>query len=77
MYLTRQPISAESYYRQFYDRNHEENNVYDASYLKLRQFSIGYSFELKNGFLGLQEGGKVSFTIIGRNIFAFSEIPAF
>ena len=70
-------ISAESYYRQFYDRNHEENNVYDASYLKLRQFSIGYSFELRNGFLGLAEGGKVSFNIIGRNLFAFSEIPHF
>tara|TARA_R110000823_G_scaffold266883_1_gene386771 strand:+ start:198423 stop:201620 length:3198 start_codon:yes stop_codon:yes gene_type:complete len=70
-------ISAESYYRQFYDRNHEENNVYDASYLKLRQFSIGYSFELRNGFLGLAEGGKVSFNIIGRNIFAVSEIPHF
>ncbi|PVW17329.1 SusC/RagA family TonB-linked outer membrane protein [Marixanthomonas spongiae] len=70
-------ISAESYYRQFYDRNHEENNVYDASYLKLRQFSIGYSFELKKGFLGLTEGGKVNFNIIGRNIFAVSEIPHF
>ncbi|RFN58830.1 SusC/RagA family TonB-linked outer membrane protein [Marixanthomonas ophiurae] len=70
-------ISAESYYRQFYDRNHEENNVYDASYLKLRQFSIGYSFELRNGFLGLAEGGQVNFNIIGRNLFAFSEIPHF
>ena len=27
-------ITAESYYRQYYDRNHEENNVYDASFLK-------------------------------------------
>ncbi|UAB82375.1 SusC/RagA family TonB-linked outer membrane protein [Marixanthomonas sp. SCSIO 43207] len=70
-------ISAESYYRQFYDRNHEENNVYDASYLKLRQVSIGYTFKLNNGFLGLEEGGKVSFTLIGRNLFAFSEIPHF
>ena len=32
-------ISAESYYRQFYDRNHEENSVYSDSYLKLRQFN--------------------------------------
>ena len=37
-------VSAESYYRQFYDRNHEENNVYDASYLKLRQFSSRLQF---------------------------------
>ncbi|MGB2685782.1 MAG: TonB-dependent receptor, partial [Olleya sp.] len=49
-------ISAESYYRQFYDRNQEQNNIYDASYLKLRQFSVGYNFKLKEGFLGLKEG---------------------
>jgi hypothetical protein len=46
-------ISAESYY-QYYDRNHEENNVYDASFLKLRQFSVGYSFKIKEGFIGLK-----------------------
>src|SRR6476659_7257821 len=37
-------ITAESYYRQFYDRNHEENSIYDDSYLKLRQFNLGYTF---------------------------------
>ena len=26
-------VSAESYYRQFYDRNHEENNVYGGVYM--------------------------------------------
>jgi len=71
------PISAESYYRQYYDRNHEENNVYDASYLKLRQFSIGYTFNVANGFLGLQEGGEVTFSLIGRNLFAITENPHF
>ncbi|TYB78123.1 SusC/RagA family TonB-linked outer membrane protein [Bizionia saleffrena] len=68
-------ISSESYYRQYYDRNHEENNVYDASYLKLRQFSIGYAFTLDNGFLGLKEGGDVSVSLIGKNIFAITENP--
>ncbi|MEM7040990.1 MAG: SusC/RagA family TonB-linked outer membrane protein, partial [Bacteroidota bacterium] len=38
-------ITAESYFRQFYDRNHEENNVYNASYLKLREVSFGYTFK--------------------------------
>ncbi|MCT8338905.1 SusC/RagA family TonB-linked outer membrane protein [Flavobacteriaceae bacterium TK19130] len=70
-------VSAETYYRQFYDRNHEENNIYDASYLKLRQFQVGYTFQLKDGFLGLQQGGEVSLSLIGRNIFAISEIPHF
>jgi len=70
-------ISAESYYRQFYDRNHEENNVYDASYLKLRQFSVGYNFKLKEGFLGLEEGGDIAVSLIGRNLFVIAENPHF
>ncbi|WP_438711418.1 SusC/RagA family TonB-linked outer membrane protein [Aquimarina muelleri] len=71
-------VSPESYYRQFYDRNHEENNVYDASYLKLRQFSIGYSFHLDKNTLGfLKEGADFTISLISKNIFAISEIPHF
>ncbi|SRX54366.1 SusC/RagA family TonB-linked outer membrane protein [Aequorivita sp. CIP111184] len=70
-------VSAESYYRQFYDRNHEENNTYNASYLKLRQFSIGYTFKTKKDFAGLEDGAAINFSIIGRNIFAISDIPHF
>jgi len=70
-------VSAESYYRQFYDRNHEENNIYDASFLKLRQFSIGYDFKLKEGFLGLKEGADLSLSLIGNNLFVITENPHF
>ncbi len=71
-------VSAESFYRQFYDRNHEENNVYNASFLKLRQFSIGYSFDLKKGALGLfNDGAQMRVAVIGRNLFSISEIPHF
>ncbi|RED46847.1 TonB-linked SusC/RagA family outer membrane protein [Winogradskyella eximia] len=70
-------VSAESYYRQFYDRNHEENNVYDASFLKLRQFSVGYTFNIKDGFLGLKEGADLSLSLVGNNLFAITENPHF
>ena len=70
-------VSAESYYRQFYDRNHEENNVYDASYLKLRQFSIGYTLNLNEGFLGLQDESAMNFSFIGNNLFVITENPHF
>lgn len=70
-------ITAESYYRQFYDRNHEENNIYDASYLKLRQFSVGYTFKLNDGFIGLKEGVDVNLSLVGRNLFAITENPHF
>ncbi len=71
-------ISAESYYRQFYDRNHEENNTYDDSYLKLRQFNVGYTFNkvaLAKTFLRNVQSIKLSF--VGKNVFAISEIPHF
>ncbi|XMO85130.1 SusC/RagA family TonB-linked outer membrane protein [Algibacter sp. AS12] len=70
-------VTAESYYRQFYDRNHEENNMYDASFLKLRQFAIGYNFKLNDGFLGLKNGADLSFSITGNNLFAITENPHF
>jgi TonB-linked SusC/RagA family outer membrane protein len=71
-------IPAESYYRQFYDRNHEENNVYDASYLKIREMSLGYSInktQLQNSFLSRFQ--QINLRLVGRNLFAFSQIPHF
>lgn len=70
-------VSAESYYRQFYDRNHEENNVYDASFLKLRQLSIGYTLNLSEGFLGLKDTSTMNFSVIGNNLFVWTENPHF
>ena len=67
------PIPAETYYRQYYDRNHEENNTYDASYFKLRQISIGYTF--KGDFF--QNGRRLRVALVGRNVFAISKIPHF
>ncbi|MGO4919907.1 SusC/RagA family TonB-linked outer membrane protein [Maribacter spongiicola] len=67
-------VSAESYYRQFYDRNHEENNTYDASFLKLRQVSIGYTFENLSVF---NQNATLSLSLIGRNLFAITENPHF
>lgn len=70
-------VSAETYFRQYYDRNHEENNTYNASYFKLRQFSISYTISgsKNNGFF--KTGNDLKISLIGRNIFAFSHIPHF
>lgn len=70
-------VSAESYYRQFFDRNHEENNIYDASFLKLRQMSIGYDFKLRDGFLGLEDGADINLSLVGNNLFVITENPHF
>jgi TonB-linked SusC/RagA family outer membrane protein len=67
-------VSAESYYRQFFDRNHEENNTYDASFLKLRQFAIGYTFDNLSLF---NQNADLNLSLIGRNLFAITENPHF
>ncbi len=64
-------VSPESYYRQFYDRNHEENNTYDASYLKIRELSLTYRFA------NVKRLEHLSVSLIGRNLYAFSGIPHF
>lgn len=70
-------VSAESYYRQYYDRNHEENNTFNATYIKIREVAFGYTFpaDKNTGIWKNVETLKIS--LIGRNIFAFSEIPHF
>jgi TonB-linked SusC/RagA family outer membrane protein len=71
-------ISAESYYRSFYDRNHEENNVYKAGFLKLREVRLSYqlnSSQLDNTFLSGLE--SLTLSLIGRNLYAWSAIPHF
>ncbi len=69
-------ITAENYYRQFYDRNHEENNILNASFIKLRSFSLAYNFDNQRlKFLG--NSGDLNVALIGRNLFALSEIKHF
>ncbi|HEX4886707.1 MAG TPA: SusC/RagA family TonB-linked outer membrane protein [Luteibaculaceae bacterium] len=72
------PISAESYYRQFYDRNHEENNTYNASYVKLREISLGYTINRPNSkSLLFRNGQSMKVSIIARNVAAISNTPHF
>ncbi len=68
-------ISAETYYRQFYDRNHEENNTIDASYVKLREFNLSYQFETSRKYL--QWANQMSLSLIAKNVWAISKIKHF
>ena len=70
-------IPAETYYRMYYDRNNEENNTYNASYVKLREMSIGYTLPASTGLarkLGMQ---RLTVALVGRNLLALSHIPHF
>lgn len=71
-------IPAETYYRQYYDRNHEENNTYDASYIKLRELSLRYrvpATSLRGSFLRYFAG--INIAVVGRNLLALSDMRHF
>ena len=61
----------------YYDRNHEENNVYNASYVKLRELSIGYTLPATAGFLQKLRMQNLTIALVGRNLYALSNIPHF
>lgn len=70
-------VPAETYYRMYYDRNHEENNVYNASYVKLRELSLGYTLPQSCSLLQKLKIQQLNIALVGRNLFALSEIPHF
>ncbi|WP_062060862.1 SusC/RagA family TonB-linked outer membrane protein [Aquimarina longa] len=54
-------------------RSNAEANIFDASYVKLRQLSLGYSFpESVVSLLGLQE---FSMSLVGSNLFLWTDVP--
>jgi len=63
------------WYNRYYRRANVESNSFDASYLKLRELSLQYSFSkksLKNtGILGL------NISVFGRNLATLSDFPIY
>ncbi len=68
-------VSAAEYYNQFYNRANEESSTYDASYLKIRQIGLSYTFPDKwTEKMGVQE---FKIGLIARNLFTWTENPHF
>ncbi len=60
-------VDAYDYYHQFYTSKISETNVYDLSYVKLREVSLGYRFPLERmGKIGKYLTGA-TVSVIGRN----------
>lgn len=61
------------YYSGAYPRNNAEVNSFDASYIKLRQLSLGYTFD-EDVFqaVGVQ---KLSISLVGSNLFLWTDVP--
>jgi TonB-linked SusC/RagA family outer membrane protein len=61
-------VNAESYYKNYYDRNHEENNTLSSTFVKLREVRFGYTFPM--GTVGNIQNLTIS--LVGRNLAIFS-----
>ncbi|MDX1653131.1 MAG: SusC/RagA family TonB-linked outer membrane protein [Brumimicrobium sp.] len=68
-------VSAAEYYNQFYNRANEESSVYDASYVKIRELGISYTFPDKwTSKMGVEQ---FKIGLIAANLFTWTENPHF
>ena len=63
-------VDAATYYNAYYNASNNEVFMYDASYLKLREVRLGYTF--KNLF-GKASKANLNVSLIGRNILEFTQ----
>jgi len=63
-------VDAATYYNAYYNASNNEAFMYNASYLKLREVRLGYTF--KNVF-GKTSKANLNFSLIGRNILEFTQ----
>ncbi len=63
-------VDAATYYNAYYNASNNEAFMYDASYLKLRELKLGYTF--KNLF-GAASNAKLNLSLVARNILEFTK----
>jgi hypothetical protein len=68
-------VIAESYYEAYYPDNNAEMNIFDATYLKLREARI--EFNLPANLLSRISVKQVSVAIYGRDLFDITKFPGF
>lgn len=62
-------VDAATYYNGYYNASNNEAFMYDASYLKLRELRLGYTFKK---VFGSGSGAKLNCSLIARNILEFT-----
>ncbi|WPP50014.1 SusC/RagA family TonB-linked outer membrane protein [Catalinimonas niigatensis] len=68
-------ISARDWNNRYYNRGNVEVAKYDASFVKLREVKLGYT--LPSGLLGNLPFRNVNISLVGRNLFLWTENPHF
>ena len=60
-------VDAKTYFGQFYSSKISEKHIYDLTYVKLREFSLGYRLPVEK--MGISKYIKgATFSVIGRNL---------
>ncbi|WP_419213961.1 SusC/RagA family TonB-linked outer membrane protein [Maribacter sp. X9] len=68
-------VDARTYNNRYYERDNVEAAKYDASYTKLREVSLGYSFPRK--MLDRLPISSARFSVTGRNLLLWTDNPHF
>ncbi|MFL9482692.1 SusC/RagA family TonB-linked outer membrane protein [Chitinophagaceae bacterium LWZ2-11] len=63
-------VSAAAYYGGYYSANNNEPFMYNASYLKMREVRLGYTF---NKIFGGISKSNLNVSLVGRNLFEFTQ----
>lgn len=66
-------VPASAYHNKRYKRQNEEEGMYDATYLKLREVKFGYT--IPNKVLQNTPIASAKVSLIGRNLFLWTEFP--
>ncbi len=68
-------VSAGTYYDNYYTISNAETNIFDASFLKIREVRLGYA--LPNSVLAKLRLSTASLALWGRDLFNFTKFPGF
>lgn len=68
-------ISSRNWHNRYYERNNVEAALYDATFLKLREVTLGYT--IPRSLLGRMPIQDVKISLVGRNLALWTENPHF
>jgi TonB-linked SusC/RagA family outer membrane protein len=68
-------ITSRNWHNRYYERNNVEAAKYDATYLKLREVTLGYT--IPKSVLHRMPIQDVKISLVGRNLFLWTENPHF
>ena len=69
------PVTAQVYYGEYYKVENVETNLFDASFLKIREVRLEYVFTKRQ--LRKTPISSASIALYGRNLFCFTDYPVF